>query len=97
MVDKLTRDLTDQGKLIEAGFSSLMAMAYTGAPAHQVEELRNCFFAGAHHLFSSIMTMLDPGAEPTDDDFGRLQLIQRELDSFIQNYQLKRFPAQGRG
>lgn len=92
----LSKTLTDNGLLIEAGWTALRAAAIPkDAPALQLEEMRNSFFAGAQHLFSSIMTILDPGTEPTDADLGRMALIQDELNRFIRDYQLRRLPAEG--
>lgn len=91
-----TRKLTENGRIIEAGWIGLRAMAVpANAPAIQVEEMRNAFFAGAQHLFSSIMTMLDPGADPTEADLGRMDQIQQELDEFISVYVAKNIPTDG--
>lgn len=96
-LERLARDLTDRGKLVEAGWISLrIAAVPLDASAVQLEETRNAFFAGAHHLFNSIMTILDPDAEPTDADLARMSMINDELQSFIEVYQLKHFPAKGR-
>jgi hypothetical protein len=37
---------------------------------------------GAHHLFTSIMTILEPGTEPTAKDLKRMDLIDKELRGF---------------
>ncbi len=96
-LEKLSRDLTDKGKIIEAGWVGLrLAAIPLDAPATQLEEMRGAFFAGAQHLFSSMMAIMDPGEEPTKADLDRLSLIQGELDSFIQQFELKHFPAKGR-
>lgn len=82
-LERLSRELTDKGKLIEAGWVGLRlaAVPLDASPA-QLTEMRKAFFAGAQHLFSSIMTILDEGAEPTDADLARLSLIDTELRSF---------------
>jgi hypothetical protein len=36
------------------------------------------FMAGAEHVWSSVINMLDPGEEPTDADMRRMDLIQRK-------------------
>jgi hypothetical protein len=46
-------------------------------------ELRMAFFGGAQHLFGSIMGILDPGEEPTEQDMRRMDLISHELETFI--------------
>ena len=83
MLADLSRRLTDQGKLIEAGWIGLRAKwVHPDAPPAQVNEMRMAFMAGAQHLFASIMTILDPGEEPTQADYTRLSLIDRELRAF---------------
>jgi hypothetical protein len=80
----LTRELTRQGKLIEAGWVSLrLAAVPADAPQNQLDEMRAAFFAGAAHVFSSIMTMLDPGQEPTEADMERMDHIHEELEGFL--------------
>ena len=83
LADELARKLIDEGKLIEVGFVTLCSMAMRpDAPKDWREEARMVFFAGAQHVFGSIMSVLDPGEEPTDDDMRRMSLIQEELDRF---------------
>jgi hypothetical protein len=45
-------------------------------------ELQLAFMAGADHLFSSIMNILDADAEPTDADLRRMDQIHRELEGW---------------
>ncbi|MBB3396840.1 hypothetical protein [Rhizobium sp. BK060] len=96
-LERLARELTDKGQLIEAGWVSLrIAAVPLDASPTQLEEMRNAFFAGAQHLFASIMTILEPDAEPTEKDLDRMSLIDAELRAFIQVFELKHFPAKGR-
>lgn len=79
----LTKELTEQGKLIEAGFALFASHVISkDAPAIQFSEMQLAFMAGAEHVWSSAMNMLDPGEEPTDADLGRMELIQREIDEW---------------
>lgn len=95
-LERLSKELNDKGKLIEAGWLGLrIACELEDAPAIQLEEMRNAFFAGAQHLFSSIMTILDPGQEPTDKDMERMDLIDRELRQFINDFTIRRIPTGG--
>lgn len=92
----LERELADNGKLIEAGWVGLrLAAIPLDAPAVQLDEMRSAFFAGAQHLFASIMTILEPDAEPTDADLRRMDLIHAELEAFIQSFELKHSTAKG--
>lgn len=89
-LQRLERELVDKGSLIEAGFVGLrLAAIPLDASAVQIEEMRNAFFAGAQHLFSSIMTILEPGTEPTAKDLERMDLIDRELKKFINDFTLR--------
>ena len=86
----LSKRLADEGKLIEAGWISYRAVVlHPQAPAVQIEECRIAFFAGAQHLFGSIMTTLEPGSEPTENDLKRMDLMNAELDRFIAEFKKK--------
>lgn len=96
-LERLSRELIDKGLLVEAGFVSLRIAAMSpAAPQLQIDEMRLAFFAGAQHVFTSIMTMLDPGEEPTDNDVRRMSLIDNELQAFIREYRLKYLSTEGR-
>jgi hypothetical protein len=85
LIAHLTRDMTDKGRLIEAGWISMRLMALPkDAPEFQVRDMRWAFFAGAQHLFASIMTLLEPDAEPSEADLNRMTLIVKELEQFVQ-------------
>ena len=94
IVDRLTEQLTDEGKIIEAGFAGLRAMWLPAdCPERQVKEMRMAFMAGAQHLFSSILTILSPDAEPTDGDMRRMTLIHQELEAFRMSLQSDHKPG----
>lgn len=96
MLDQLTKDLTDQGKLIEAGWVGLRHVAVpVDAGKEQLDDMKVAFFAGAMHVFSSMMTVLDPGTEPTNDDLRRLSQIHEELAEFEKELRLRAMPAEG--
>lgn len=89
-LELLSRRLADEGKLIEAGWISLrIAAVPLNAPPVQLQEMRNAFMAGAQHLFSSIMTILDPGEQETEADMRRMELIARELEEFGKELELR--------
>jgi hypothetical protein len=80
-------DLIEKGLLIDAGWTGFrIACDLHDAPKHQLEFGREAFFAGAQHLFAAIMGTLDPEAEPTDADLRRMDLINDELQRFIQDF-----------
>lgn len=82
-VQNVTEKLTDAGKIIQGGWLGyrLCVMPQTASEI-QVSETRKAFFAGAQHLFASIMSILDPGSEPTEKDLQRMTLIHTELEAF---------------
>ena len=95
-LERLSRELVDKGKLIESGWVGLrVACDLHDAPKQQLDEMRNAFFAGAQHLFSSIMTILEPDAEPTDKDLQRMDLIDKELRAFINDFTVRNIPTKG--
>ena len=95
-LERVTRDLIDSGKLIEAGWVSMrIACDLVDAPADQLREMRMAFFAGAQHLFGSIMSVLEPGDEPTEKDLKRMDLIHTELQDFIKDFELRHVPTKG--
>ena len=89
-INKITKHFVDQGLLIEAGWQTLkMISVAPNAPQIQIDEMRNAFFAGAQHLFSSIIEMLDPEAEITDNDIRRMDAIEKELNGFYKEFVAK--------
>ena len=92
MLQRLTTQLTDEGKLIEAGWVSLRLHAISpSAGPTQLREMRLAFKAGAQHVFASIMTVLEPGNEPSTNDLRRMSLIEAELAAVAE--ELKRAVA----
>jgi len=90
LVKDVTRKLVDEDRLIEAGWITLKAVyIHPEAPPAQIEAMRNAFFAGAQHLFSSIMVMMDPEIDPTTKDLSRMQAISDELDAFLKEFKEK--------
>jgi hypothetical protein len=87
---RLHQSLIDKGLLMEAGWVSLRIAAIPpDAPKIQLDEMRTAFFAGAQHLFSSIMNMLDPETEETAADMRRMDMINDELNKFAKEFYRK--------
>lgn len=79
----LVKKLSDEGKVIEAGFVAMRAAIIPATASEgQVSDMRIAYMGGAQHLFASIMTMLDPEADPTAEDLRRMSLIDAELRAF---------------
>jgi hypothetical protein len=49
----------------------------------QRREMRRAFYAGARELLNTIMVGLDPGKEPTDADYARMDNLHAELEGFL--------------
>lgn len=80
---ELAKVATDKGQIVELGWISMLRYVVPkDASDTQVGEMRKAFFCGAEHLFASIMSILDPGAEPTEKDLDRMSLIHTELEAF---------------
>lgn len=81
---KLAAELADRGLIIEGGWYAMQkaCLPHDASPI-QLSEMRKAYFFGAQHLFASIMSILDPGAEPTERDLHRLDLIDQELRRFV--------------
>lgn len=83
MVDAITAKLADEGKIVEAGWQGMRLMVLPpNASAVQVSEMRKAFFMGAQHLYASIMSFMEEGEEPTDQDMDRMNKIHNELEAF---------------
>lgn len=96
-LERLTKELVDKGQILEAGWVGLrLAAIPLNAPPLQLEEMHKAYMAGAQHLWASIMTVLDPGSEPTDADMERMAAIDAELRAFGDKL-MADLPAAGRG
>jgi len=85
---RVTIKLADEGRLIEAGWQALRAMAIKpNATEVQLKEMRFAFFAGAQHLFGSLSTIVGKRDTPTAADLHRLEQITKELEGFIRNFE----------
>lgn len=85
----LTNKLAAEGKIMRGGWEGYKMLLDPRAGPVQLEETRIAFYAGAHHLFASIMNILDPGKEPTEKDLNQMSLINKELEEFIVEYKRK--------
>lgn len=82
-LERLTRQLADEGRLIEAGWIGLrLAAIPLDAPPTQLDEMHKAYMAGAQHLWASIMTMLDPAPEEAAADMRKMSLIEAELAAY---------------
>lgn len=87
MVTELSKQAADKGRAIELGWLGLRLAAYNPSlPEDTVATYREAFFAGASHLFSTMVTVMDSDREPTLQDLRRVELIQHELEEFNEEF-----------
>ncbi len=92
IIDELSRRATDEGRIIELGWLALRKAAIPAdASEVQLAEMRKAFFAGAQHLFASILSILEPGEDATEADLGRMDKIDAELREFVRRFKEDNF------
>ena len=82
----ITLELSNRGQIIEGGWKAYELLSLRHCSELQCNEMRKAFYLGAQHLFASIMSILEPGTEPTDKDMNRVTLINEELNRFMEVY-----------
>ena len=82
-------------KLIEGGWESFFEATFpNGCPEEQKRLMRDVFFAGAQHMFCTTIAVSN---KMNDINFESvLDSIAQEMTDFIQNYELKNLPTEGR-
>lgn len=83
LMETVNRELVAKGKVIELGWVGFrIAALLAETPPEQIAQMRMTFFAGAHHLFRSIMAALEAGDDATPADLAMMDAIADELDRF---------------
>ena len=84
LAEELTKALVDAGRLVEAGWVGMrLGCKLDKTSPTQQTEMRRAFFAGAMHVFTSMMSFLEPGSiEPTKNDMDRMTQLSEELTRF---------------
>lgn len=96
-VQAVTKEWMDKGKIIEAGWAAMRIVVIPAdASATQLHEMRKAYFAGAQHLFASIVGGLEEDAEPTATDLRRMDMIDAELQKFAEELKLDLATTGGR-
>lgn len=87
LAELMTTTLADEGNLIEFGWQALRQITIKpDAPEVQLTEMRFAFYAGAQHLFGSLMVIMRDET-PNASETARLDLINRELTAFVKEYE----------
>lgn len=90
MADGIEKVLMDKGLIVEAGWAGFKLLTIPpNASPQQLDLMRNAFFAGAQHLFGSIMAGMDEGEQETEADLRRMDNIQKELDAFLVEFKAR--------
>lgn len=95
LIEGTMKKLADDGKLIEAGWVSLRKVWFPeDAPPEQIKDLRWAYMAGAQHVFSSLLVIMDEDRDPTPADLRKMELIHNELEAFRIEMEMS-LPAEG--
>lgn len=88
IADNLVRELSDRGQIVEGGWRAYELLSGLSEASEPIRrEMRNAFFLGAQHTFASVIGMLEPGTEPTQQDLERMTLLFNELETFKKEIQ----------
>lgn len=80
LLNQTARGFAESGKLVEAGWQGF-AHAFD-APPDKAGFLHFVFFAGAHHVYSSLIAMLMKDQEVTEADIDLYQKVGKEMHEF---------------
>lgn len=75
LLEKLSRDLAEKGKLIEAGRLVLRR--------EELDEMRIAYFLEAQRLFATMLTILERGENLTEKDLRLMNLINSESGELL--------------
>ncbi len=64
------------------GFAAFVATAKPPIADEHLSQFRDAYFAGAQHLWASVMDVLDEGSEATEQDLRRMDLVNHELTAW---------------
>lgn len=81
LLRQFSQKLVDEGKIIAAGFEVVKNTLGQGLPAAEIGRLQLAYFAGAQHVFSSIITMFEDGDGATEKDIERLTKMGMEIET----------------
>jgi len=77
------KEVADKGMLVAAGFAAFRIIALNNSiDRDKIADMHTAYMAGAEHLFTTLMSILDEGEEPTKKDTDRIELIYQELQAW---------------
>ncbi len=68
--------------MIEQEWKKFCLACFGNISDQQYIDLRRTFYGGASAVFFALMSMLDPGDEPTEADLQRMRDLHAELHKF---------------
>lgn len=80
----LCKKLSSEGRLVEGGWRAYCLLSLNSCSELQKSEMRKAFYFGAQHVFASILSILDPGEEPTEKDMETVTNVHAELKKFVE-------------
>jgi hypothetical protein len=81
-VELAEQELVARGQIIEAGFSGFKLIFEQNWSPETERLSRIAFYAGAQHLYVTLMRIMDQGIEPTEADMARMARVHDELARF---------------
>ncbi len=90
MAREIEKRLADQGRAIEGGWRSYKVLVLPkGVSRIQEDETQQAFYAGANHALFTLLSIMDPGEDPTEADLQRLSKMTQELQAFNSEFCVK--------
>jgi hypothetical protein len=87
LADELARHLADKGLMVEGGWQMMKALVMPkNAPVQQIHDCRIFFFAGAQHVWSSLLSIMEKGTDATEADLRRMENIEQEMGRFVTEF-----------
>ena len=94
IADNLLRELSDRGQIVEGGWRGYeLLTGLKNTTEVQRNECRKAWFFGAQHLFSSVIGILSPDADPTEMDLERMNKLNSELRRFLDEFKASTPPC----
>lgn len=93
---ELVGKMADEGRVMATGWLGFSrAVLPPNADAHQDEDMRRSFYAGAQAIYTAMMIVMDPGSEPTERDLKRMANIDAELQQYVAELIFAAMPTGG--
>ena len=95
LVDKINAVAADSGSMVETGFAAYCAIVLPGADKAEKDRHRIAFFAGAQHVFATLIGVMSDHDDPTPADLMRMDKLHAELETFAGDMRALLAPPRG--